>query len=92
MSDTVKLIIEIPKDLYEITKDKVDKNMTYAPLSVSIAHGIPLDDVKAKMKQLRSHSARFRTSDGRVVYADSQDILDILDNIGSEVKPSETNN
>lgn len=51
MSDTVKIIIEIPKDLYEITKDKVNKNMTNALLSVRVAHGIPLDDVKAEIEK-----------------------------------------
>lgn len=44
MNGNIKLIIEIPTDLYEITKAKVDKNMTDAPLSVSIANGIPLDN------------------------------------------------
>lgn len=50
MSDTVRLIIELPTDLYEITKAKVDKNMTQAPLSVSIAHGKPLSDVLDEIK------------------------------------------
>lgn len=51
MSDNIKLIIEIPTDLYEITKAKVDKNMTNAPLSVSIAHEIPLDDFLLVIKK-----------------------------------------
>jgi hypothetical protein len=84
MSNTVKLIIEIPKDYYEIIKHDVEHHLTdYRPFEI-IGNGIPLDDVKAEIKKLRSHSARFRTSDGRVVYVDSQDILDVLDNIGKE--------
>ena len=43
MNDTVKLIIEIPKDFYEITKAKVAKNMTHALYATSIANGTPLD-------------------------------------------------
>lgn len=51
MSETVKLIIEIPEDFYEITKAKVAKGMTYALYATSIANGIPLDDVKAELKE-----------------------------------------
>lgn len=42
MSDTVKLIIEIPKDYYEIIKHDVDNHLTnYRPFEI-IANGIPL--------------------------------------------------
>ena len=86
----MKVIIDIPEDMFEWFKngeiiDEYDKSA----LKQVFRNGTPLDDVKAKIKKLRSHSARFRTSDGRVVYVDSQDILDVLDNIGSEVKPNE---
>ena len=50
MSDTVKLIIEIPTDLYEITKAKVDKNMTNTISAKSIANGIPLEDILEDIK------------------------------------------
>lgn len=44
MSDTVKLIIEIPKDYYEIIKHDVENNLTdYRPFEI-IGNGIPLDD------------------------------------------------
>lgn len=52
MSDTIKLIIEIPQDFYEITKDKVAKNMTNTLSAESIAKGVPLDDIKAEIKGL----------------------------------------
>ena len=51
MSDNIKLVIEIPKDLYEITKAKVDKNMTNSLFAISIVHhGIPLNDVLDKIE------------------------------------------
>ncbi len=53
IDDTIKLIIEIPTDLYEITKAKVDKNMTNTILAKSVANGIPLGDVKEQMKKAR---------------------------------------
>ena len=50
MTDTVKLIIEIPKDYYEIIKHDVDNHLTdYRPFEI-IANGTPLDDVKAEIK------------------------------------------
>lgn len=63
MSDNIKLVIEIPTDLYEITKAKVDKNMTCAPLSVSIAHGKPLPDVLDEIKgEILDYNIRQRVS------------------------------
>ena len=91
MSDTVKLIIELPKHYYEIIKHEVEHHLTdYRPLEI-IGNGIPLDDVKAEIEQLRLHKAEFLTSDNKVCI-DSQAVLEILDNIGkeSEVKPNES--
>ena len=49
MSDTVKLIVEIPKDYYEIIKHDVDNHLTdYRPFEI-IANGTLLDDVKAEI-------------------------------------------
>ena len=50
MSDTVKLIIEIPKELYEMCKKY--ESYTCDSETLAIAHGIPLDDVKAEIKEL----------------------------------------
>ncbi len=54
MSDTVKLIIEIPKDYYEVMQrnevilgsPRSGETLTSVIYS-AIAHGTPLDDVKA---------------------------------------------
>ena len=42
MSDTVKLIIEIPKEDYNYVKKQVSEGITN-PLKMYIANGIPLD-------------------------------------------------
>ena len=83
MSDTVKLIIEIPTDLYEITKAKVDKNMTNALLSVSVANGIPLDDVKNKILDYNVRRNVSGSESFLMGYARGMDkSAEILDNIG----------
>ena len=51
MSDTVKLIIEIPKAEYELIVG--DEACGLNPLTRAIAHGIPLDDVKAEIKEYK---------------------------------------
>ena len=73
MSETVKLIIEIPKDFYEITKAKVDKNMTYALYATSVANGIPLDDVKAEIKRMEYHMIDCD------VLVSQEEVLEIID-------------
>lgn len=47
MSDTVKLIIEIPKGIYEMCKDLWFYDA--GTLEGAVAHGIPLNDVKAEI-------------------------------------------
>ena len=49
MSDTVKLIIEIPKAEYELIVG--DEACGLHPLTRAVAHGIPLDDVKAEIAE-----------------------------------------
>lgn len=81
MSEKVKLIIEIPKPMYESVQ-----NGTYCgTLYKELKNGIPLDDVKAEIDQLPL-----------VLYAgydhiEKDSVMQILDNIGkeSEVKPNE---
>ena len=85
MSDTVKLIIEIPKDYYEIIKHDVENHLTdYRPFEI-IGNGIPLDDVKAEIAGMEYHMIDCD------VLVSQEEVLDILDNIGkeSEVKPNE---
>ena len=49
MSDTVKLIIEIPKPMYEDIKSKKDGYSNY--VHTAIRNGTPLDDVKAEIEE-----------------------------------------
>ena len=89
MSDTVKLIIEIPKEDYEFTKGaktaRVYPSEYYVKL---ILNGIPLDDVKQEI-----WVTDFDFGDYYDHTAEIQDkVCGILDNIGkaeSEVKPNE---
>lgn len=81
MSETVKLIIEIPKGLYEMCKKY--ELCTYDSETLAIAHGIPLDTVKDKIlgynvRQHVSGSESFLRG-----YALGMDkSAEILDNIG----------
>lgn len=55
MSDTVKLIIEIPQTIYEDLKaGKIYSSLCEAPqgLLEGIQNGIPLDDVKAEISEI----------------------------------------
>ena len=70
MSDTVKLIIEIPKPMYENVQ-----NGTYCgTLYKELKNGTPLDDVKAEMTALRYGSDTYKHA--------IDDVIEILDNIG----------
>ena len=95
MSEKVKLIIEITKEHYEATK-KLDKKYPYmlAGGETAIAHGTPLDDVKAEIANLDRHKDKYSCVFNRPDLIDLVvvDVLQILDNIGkaeSEVKPNE---
>lgn len=80
MSDTVKLIIEIPKETYlGIRGGYVIKNTT--KITKVIKNGIPLDDVKAEI--MAKHFSIVEKTDfdnGRTYGYD--ECLSILDNIG----------
>lgn len=48
MSDNIKLVIEMPKDYYEIIKHEVEHHLTdYRPFEI-IAKGTPLDENKGE--------------------------------------------
>lgn len=73
MSETVKLIIELPKEIYESRYgDECDEKdcLIIDTFTNAIANGIPLDDVKAEIEALNDD------------YCSTQEVLDILDNIG----------
>ena len=77
------VLVDIPNWLYDAMMKHCEPVYSQS-LGDAVRDGIPLTSVTAEIGQLRSHSARFRTSDGKVVYADSQNIFDILGKIGKE--------
>ena len=83
MSDTVKLIIEIPKELYENKKGYLT-NMDAHMICKAVQNGIPLEDVKAEIEEMPTEKiARCRKA---YIFASEFKIkvLEILDNIGKE--------
>lgn len=85
----MKLIIDIPDEAYNVllTEQVLPPHIDVEWLLI---HGIPLDDVRAEIEQINSHSARFRTSDGTVVYVDSHNVLEVLDNILDNIGKAES--
>ena len=87
MSDTVKLIIEIPKELYENKKGYLTNMDAYmickAVQCKAVQNGTLLDDVKAEI-QTRHDSIRrnIQYDNGRIDALEW--VLDVLDNIGKE--------
>lgn len=73
-SETVKLIIEISKDYYEILKCEVEQNETGFYPFIAIGNGIPLDDVKAEIREQQKEYQECGWA--------YDDVLEILDNIG----------
>lgn len=76
MSETVKLIIEIPKATYEDLKSgKIYSSLCEAPqgLIEGIRNGTPLKDVKAEIIALRYGSDTYKNA--------IDDVIEILDNI-----------
>ena len=85
IDDTIKLIIEIPTDFYEITKAKVKKNITHTLSAESIANGIPLNDVKEQMKKARRFYIGTFEDDNPIDHGIVEGIdkaIAILDNVG----------
>lgn len=103
MSDTVKLIIEIPKEdiefirktsfvedektMFKQSPSDRQGTMTLFRLMDSIKNGIPLDDVKAEIDEQYDRVRPYNID----VAEGLEMALDILDSIGkeSEVKPNE---
>ena len=91
MSDTVKLIIEIPKDYYEalskteeiISSQRSGKTLMSVIYS-AVAHGIPLEDVISKIEKLNpvDYGSMFSYESHNGAKDMKRDILEILDNIG----------
>ena len=73
----MKLIIDVPEEYYKSAKLMVEKDSTY-PLKVSIANGIPLDDVKAEIDEQYDRVRPYNID----VAQGLEMALGILDNIG----------
>lgn len=80
MSDTVKVIIEISKDIYEARQRWVDNPKRMVDeVDIAIANGTPLDDVKAEIKE---NIATRESNKSMVQNIGLYMALEILDNIG----------
>lgn len=84
MSDTVKLIIKIPKEMMKALEvgNFVSK---YNPYDVCwlVRNGIPLDDVKAEIAKPIQEECYY-TGEARIQANTIKWCLEILDNIGKE--------
>lgn len=82
MSDTVKLIIEIPKEAkqaFDIANDLKGGYYDHGGIiGRAIQNGILLDDVKAEIKRMEYHMIDCD------VLVSQEEVLEILDNIGKE--------
>lgn len=80
MSDTVKLIIEIPRNEYEYTCERTLSDRTF--WDDAIRNGIPLDVVKAEIDYERNLYLNLVGDSG---YCNGLNkALKIIDNIGKE--------
>lgn len=72
MSDTVKLIIELPIDKYLSVKTNMINDFIYD----AVKHGILLDEVKAEIRGMGYHMIDYE------VVVSQEEVLDIIDSIG----------
>ena len=79
MSETVKLIIEIPKKVFEVRKMGEISPWVTVPILDAVQNGIPLDDVKAEIEKLSNANPSYWHSGDMV---EREEVLEILDNIG----------
>lgn len=78
MSDTVKLIIEIPRNEYEYTCERTLSDRTF--WDDAIRKGVPLDDVKAEIDEQYDRVRPYNID----VAQGLEMALEILGNIGKE--------
>ena len=81
MSDTVKLIIEIPKSALELLNTTGVDWLDAEHILSAVAHGIPLDDVKAEIEAKHLSIVEKNDFDNGRTYG-YDECLSILDNIG----------
>lgn len=90
MSDTVKLIIEIPTDVYrKVHKHKsciITTKQDDQEIIIGVRKGILLDDVKAEIEKLNpvDYGSMFSYESHNGAKDMQIDVLQILDNIGKE--------
>lgn len=83
MSDNIKLVIEIPKELYENKKGYLT-NMDAYMICKAVQNGTPLDDVKEQMKKARCFHIGTFEGDNPIDYGIVEGFdkaIAILDNI-----------
>ena len=86
MSDTVKLIIEIPKTTYEDLKQgKIYSSLCEAPQGVveGIRDGIPLDNVKTEIEAKEMVETNIERQFYNMALGD---VIEIINNIGKADK------
>lgn len=76
MSDTVKLIIEIPTIDRDILNNDCCGQTRKEAILCAVKHGIPLDEVKAEIKRMEYHMIDCD------VLVSQDEVLEILDSVG----------
>lgn len=84
MSETVKLIIEIPKSALELLNTTGVDWLGAEHILSAVAEGIPLDSVKAEIKQKAWDTQEVDGEHDNYKAVDVSDVFEILDNIRKE--------
>ena len=85
MSDNIKLVIEIPKEVFEARKIGEISPWITVPILDAVQNGTPLDDVKEQMKKTRRFHVGTFEDDNPIDYGIVEGFdkaIAILDNIG----------
>ena len=92
MSNTVKLIIEIPKEALELLNTTGVDWLDAEHILSAVANGIPLDEVKAEfINSYPTNDMGKLVSDGTMFWFSLNKVLQFLDNIGKADMRGEQN-
>jgi len=80
MSETVKLIIEIPDYEYKQIKEVFEKSDVVSSAYSYIYHGTLLDDVKAEIEKLTDLNPDYPMD--KTIHISKWNVMQILNNIG----------
>ena len=80
MSDTVKIIVELPKSALKLLNTTGVDWLDAAHILSAVAHGIPLDDVKAEIVTAYDEVTLYSCDEQVSCFASK--VTTILDNIG----------